>query len=105
LCVTACHRFLRNANLYTVKNKHLLTVEKLVGVEELAEWLGVEVKTVYWLNTTGKGPKRYKIGKLIKYKPSEVEEWIREQAVVDLSAALTRRPPAARSPKCRPDSR
>lgn len=64
-----------------------MTVEKLIGIEELAEWLGLPKKTIEWLNYKGTGPKRYKIGKRVKYKPSEVQEWIDGQAVVDLPAA------------------
>ena len=52
-----------------------------LGVSELAEWLGVVPQTIYYMNSDGSGPRRYRIGKLIKFRRSDVESWLAEQAI------------------------
>jgi excisionase family DNA binding protein len=49
------------------------------SVEDLAEWLGVEKFTVYWLNSHGQAPPRYRIGRELRYRRSEVEQWLKER--------------------------
>ena len=49
--------------------------------EELARWLGVDVKAIYWLNYTGQAPKRHKIGRGNKYRRRDVEAWLRTREV------------------------
>ncbi len=66
----------------TVKNLFFVNVERLVGTSELAGWLGVPVASIYALNRRPDGPSRYRIGKLVKYRPSEVATWIDGQAVL-----------------------
>lgn len=49
--------------------------ERWVSVEEIANHLGVSKETVYkWLEKQ-KVP-AHRIGKLWKFKPSEVDEWV-----------------------------
>lgn len=48
-----------------------------MSTQELADWLGVGVKSIYWLNYTGEGPKRQRIGRCLRYRRSEVERWLR----------------------------
>lgn len=74
-------------SFYVMEKSFTMTVERLIGVDELAEWLGVPKATIYWLNTTGKGPERHRIGKQVKYIPSEVMEWIKAQRVIPGLAA------------------
>ena len=48
--------------------------ERWLSVDEIAEHLGVSRDTIYnWIN--GKSMPAHKIGKLWKFKVSEVDEW------------------------------
>jgi len=40
-----------------------LGLEPLIGVEELAEYLGVPVQTIYDWRLSGKAPRAFKLGK------------------------------------------
>ena len=51
--------------------------KQLMGVPELAEFLGVAKSEVYRLTEHGKLP-HYKAGKYLKYDPSEILEAIRQ---------------------------
>jgi excisionase family DNA binding protein len=46
----------------------------------LADYLGVAKKTVYNWHYLGLGPPAYKIGNGIRYRQSEVDQWVRKQA-------------------------
>jgi excisionase family DNA binding protein len=48
-------------------------------VDELAEWFGVEKHVIYWMNQTGAAPPRYRIGRELRYRRSEVEQWLAER--------------------------
>lgn len=51
----------------------------LWGIKELAEYLGIPQRTLYQWRTKGYGPPGLRIGKYVKYLPSDVERWIKEQ--------------------------
>lgn len=55
-------------------------MEKLLSAEELAEFLGVPLGTVYRWNYAGGGPPLLKIGRHAKYRPADVDEWLDEKA-------------------------
>jgi len=49
-------------------------------VVEIADLLGVEKSTIYaWVHT--RQIPYYKIGRLVKFKMEEIEQWIREKRV------------------------
>jgi predicted DNA-binding transcriptional regulator AlpA len=52
---------------------------QLWGIKELAEYLGIPQQTLYQWRTKGYGPPGRRIGKYVKYLPSDVERWIKEQ--------------------------
>lgn len=54
-------------------------MEKLLSPKELAAWLGVPRSTVYAWNYQGTGPKRIRVGKAVRYRPTEVERWLTER--------------------------
>ena len=43
---------------------------------ELARWLKMDVKALYWLNYTGKGPRRHRVGRELRYRMRDVERWL-----------------------------
>lgn len=55
-------------------------LEKLIGVEELAELLDVPVRTVYAWRTRDVGPRGIRVGGAVKYEPSEVRRYLDDQA-------------------------
>jgi predicted DNA-binding transcriptional regulator AlpA len=54
----------------------------LWGVDELSAYLGVPVNTIYAWRTKKYGPAGHKIGKYIRYVPSDVEQWVSDQGAV-----------------------
>ena len=49
---------------------------KLWTVQDVAEYLGVPVATLYTWRTHGRGPTARKVGKYLRYKPEDVEAWL-----------------------------
>lgn len=45
--------------------------------QELADWLRITPKAIYWLNYTGEGPKGHKVGRGLRWRRSDVERWLR----------------------------
>ncbi len=54
-----------------------LGLEPLMGVEELAEYLGVPVQTIYDWRAAGTAPRAFKFGKRLKFAVSDVQSWLR----------------------------
>ena len=46
------------------------------SIEELAEELGVPVRTVYAWRHRGSGPRGHKIGKHVRFRRVDVEAWL-----------------------------
>jgi excisionase family DNA binding protein len=55
------------------------TIQPLVGPQELAEWLGVPLGTVYRWRTNGDGPPGLRVGKHLRYRVKDVERWLDAQ--------------------------
>lgn len=49
---------------------------KLLDINELAEVLGIPVRTIRKWRYEGKGPACIKIGKYIRWHPNEVDRWL-----------------------------
>lgn len=58
----------------------------LAGPEDVAAYLGVPVKTLYQWRHRRIGPNVLKIGRHLRYRWPEVEEWLAAQSAYDLSA-------------------
>lgn len=54
-------------------------LEPLVGVEELSEYLGVPIKTLYEWHQAGKGPCAVRVGRRLRYLVSDVNVWLLKQ--------------------------
>ena len=57
---------------------HDLGLEPLIGVEELAEYLGVPVQTIYDWRVAKTAPRAFKFGKRLKFAVSDVQDWLTE---------------------------
>lgn len=55
---------------------------KLLSVDDLADYLSVSKHTVYQWRKTGKGPIGHRVGKYVRYKPVDVDTWLDGQAIV-----------------------
>lgn len=49
---------------------------RLITVEELAEYLGVPVATLYQWRYRREGPPGFRVGRHLRYRWSDIEEWI-----------------------------
>ncbi len=54
--------------------------DEWIGTEHLAQELGIPVRTIYAWRAAGKGPRAHRIGKHIRFRRSDVEEWLARQA-------------------------
>ena len=54
-------------------------LDPLLSIEELAEYLGVPVTTIYDWRVDGKGPCAIRVGRHVKFTVSDVLAWIGEQ--------------------------
>lgn len=52
----------------------------LLSPQELADYLGVPLATVYVWNTRDSGPRKLRVGKHVRYRVSDVDKWLEERA-------------------------
>jgi predicted DNA-binding transcriptional regulator AlpA len=50
----------------------------LLSPEKVAVFLSVPVKTLYQWRYKGVGPRGLRIGRHLRYRPADVEAWLRE---------------------------
>lgn len=50
---------------------------RLWTVEETATYLGVPVATMYRWRHHGTGPVAYRVGRYLRYEPTEVQRWLK----------------------------
>jgi excisionase family DNA binding protein len=53
---------------------------RLGSVEEVSEYLGVPVSTLYVWRHRRKGPRASRVGRHLRYRWADVEKWLDEQA-------------------------
>ena len=70
----ACYTLQRY--LTTVRRFKVAVEDRWLGVEELAQYLGVSRDTIYVWLTKGAVP-GHRIGKLWKFKTEEIDEWVK----------------------------
>lgn len=57
-------------------------MERLLSVEEVADFLGVPVNTLYQWRHKGTGPVAFRVGRFLRYDAAEVRQWLTEHAAV-----------------------
>lgn len=62
------------------------TNQALVTTEELANYLGVSVRTVQRLTAAGSLP-HYKVGRSVRYRSTDIERWLFDRFVAPVRAA------------------
>lgn len=58
-------------------------MERLLSAEEVAEFLGIPVATLYQWRHKGCGPDAYRVGRHLRYDPATVRAWLKEHLAVD----------------------
>lgn len=56
-----------------------LNMERLLSADEVAEFLGIPVATLYQWRHKGCGPEAYRVGRHLRYAPSTVRAWLDER--------------------------
>ncbi|WP_017974326.1 helix-turn-helix transcriptional regulator [Actinopolyspora halophila] len=56
-----------------------MTRPRLATITEVADYLQVPAKTLYSWRSDGKGPTGYRIGRHIRYRWDDIDEWLRKQ--------------------------
>ena len=74
-------RLERQAHLQGMKTQlqPISGLEPLLSIEDLAEYLGVPVTTIYDWRVDGKGPCGVRVGRHVKFTRSDVLAWIEAQ--------------------------
>ncbi|WP_447924963.1 helix-turn-helix domain-containing protein [Georgenia muralis] len=54
-------------------------LDPLLGVQDLAEYLGVPVRTIYDWRQTGHGPRGFRVGRHLKFAVSDIVTWVDAQ--------------------------
>lgn len=78
----------------TPQSASLPNIEPTVTLPELAAQLGVTAQTIYDLRAAGRGPHGFRIGTHLRFRISEVNDWLRRLEQADLAAPLAPQPEA-----------
>jgi len=58
------------------RSTSLRGAERLLSVQELADYLEVPVKTIYTWRHRNTGPRGFRMGKHLRFRWSDVESWL-----------------------------
>lgn len=65
-------------------------LEPLISVDELSEYLGIPVRTIYDWRLTGHGPRGLRVGRHLKFAVSDVAIWVDAQRQASAPGASPR---------------
>ena len=51
-------------------------IEALLDERDVARWIRVSVATLRYWRSEGKGPRYRQVGQLVRYAPSDVQDWL-----------------------------
>jgi excisionase family DNA binding protein len=72
----------RTSNVRTAAPSPRRALDRLLSVEEVADYLGVPVNTLYQWRHKGTGPEAYRVGRHLRYELSSVRAWLAEHIAV-----------------------
>ena len=52
----------------------------LLSLEEVSEWTGTAKSTLYSMMSQRRGPRSLKIGRTLRFRPTDIQDWINELA-------------------------
>jgi hypothetical protein len=68
-----------DAHLKCLSTDHLEGLEQLISIDELSDYLGVPVRTIYVWRLTGHGSCAIRCSRHLKYAITDVREWLATQ--------------------------
>ncbi len=63
--------------------------DRLLTVEDLAEYLGVPVATLYAWRYRNVGPPGFRVGRHLRFRWSDVEHWIQDRVTQTRHSRMT----------------
>lgn len=57
--------------------------ERLLSTQDLADYLDVPLKTIYAWRYRGQGPRGLRVGRHVRFRWSDVEDWVTQQVAKD----------------------
>jgi excisionase family DNA binding protein len=69
-------------------------MERLLKTAESAKQTGLSIRTFERMRSSGMGPRFVKVGRAVRYRESDLEEWLTSQTVRSTSEAGADRNPA-----------
>jgi len=57
-----------------------VSMEKLLSVDEVADYLGIPVNTLYQWRHKGTGPMAFRVGLFLRYDPAAVRNWLADHS-------------------------
>jgi len=61
------------------------TRDRLLTVQELANYLGVPVATIYAWRYRNQGPPGFRVGRHVRFRWRDVQQWIAQQRQIALA--------------------
>lgn len=55
------------------------TLDRLLSVDDLADYLGIPVATIYTWRHRGHGPPGFRVGRHLRFRTSDVAHWITQR--------------------------
>ncbi len=57
-----------------------MSTDKLLSAQDLADYVGVPLATLYQWRSKGTGPRGIRVGKHVRFRSRDVEVWLEQQA-------------------------
>ncbi len=57
--------------------------ERLMSIQELAQFLDVPVKTIYAWRYHREGPRGFRVGRHVRFRWSDVEAWVNDRMTAE----------------------
>jgi len=54
-------------------------MERTLTIDEVSEEYGIPVRTLRWYRSVGRGPVSFKLGRRVRYRKSDVDDWVNAQ--------------------------
>lgn len=70
------------AHLQSMETNHD-ALETVLTLSELAARLRVSCQTIYDLRSQGRGPRGFRVGRELRFRPSEIESWLARMEEAD----------------------
>jgi excisionase family DNA binding protein len=59
-------------------------IDRLLTVEDLADYLGVPVATIYAWRYRRQGPPGFRVGRHLRFRWSDIQQWISDRLTADM---------------------